>query len=258
MKKIINSMLVVIMFYSSFISVLAENKTEILENGDVVSYDERYESYEDYLNNPEYWEEETIQMREETISRVMDSINSRNPNARYGIKKVLTMNGINQVEDNWCGPANVLGVVKSFDPDSSLTLNGLATSYGIYSSGASNAGQMIETLNSNISGANYQMFKTTDLDLIDGVTASIEKGYHAILSLNPMGWPEYNGYRSSGHFITVYGVNVGWVSSTISYDDAYTWDTYETNKGSYGAHIRTFADLRDKVNANKKYYIANP
>lgn len=258
MMSIMLGMMILIMSSQSVISVLAETKIEVLDNGEEVVYDSRYESYEEYLNNPTYWDDDVVKMREETIKRVQQSISERNMNARYGIKKTLTMRGVKQEKDNWCGPANVLGVVKSFNASTSLTQTALAKEYGVYESGGSSASSMIKTLNSNISGANYQMFYTKDLSLFDGVTASIENGYHAILSLNPTGWDEYTGYESSGHFITVYGVNVGWVSSTVSYDDAITWDTFETNKGSFGTHTRTFSDLLSKVNANKGYYIANP
>lgn len=230
------------MLLGSFISVYAEESTEI---------DSRFESMEQYLHAPNYYDENEILEREAYIS----TLSPINHNTRTVWDKALSITRFQQDPNYnyWCGPTAVQIVLK-YKTGETYSQASLASDMQTTSSSGTYVYQIRNKLNAVLGSGTYNYYLITDVQFETATVNSIDADCPVICHANTKSLIGYGG-AAGGHYVVAYGYTVGWEGST-SYDRIKYFDGWNTGNGSYGNHTVDFSVMETAIDERADYFIS--
>jgi len=251
MKNIIKMLTVYSLIIASIciteIPVRAEDNEENIES--TAEYN-RFDSYEQYVNDPDYYDPVVSAKREASISKMQD-VQAIHPMSVYS--KQLSIPHYKQENSYYCAPTSV-SIVLKFKTGTYYSQSSLAGSMGT-NKGGTYVYQVVNQLNSVLGAGTYSSYPVNSASLENAVYTGVNADYPVICNPRSGKLEGYDDTDSAGHYAAAYKYQVGW-SGTANYDYMWYFDSYDNGSGAYGNHKISFSDMEDAINENTGYFIA--
>lgn len=241
MKKIVTMILLLVLINSYLPRILANDETE-------KKYPDEYESYEQYINDPDYFSNENQKKIKIKLDEVKN--NPINLNSRAAVR--LTPANYLQEKSYWCGPASVQIVLKH-ETGVKYSQATLAANMGTTSSNGTYVYRIVDELNSKMS-ANGKAFR-----FVSQLNSTSNYWNNMIYTTNNNHMLIYNVEKETlnsnylttgGHYI----VGTGYATDNSTIYSVYYYDPY-TQSDVTGNRATTKSVMNDAINAQTGYYI---
>lgn len=220
-------------------------------------YPDEYESYEQYINDPYYYDEERVKEREQDNIDIQSI--AKQIARRSGSSRVLNIPEIRQNEYYFCGPATV-AIVLQYKTGKTYNQYTLASEMGTTEKDGTMVYQVKNRLNKELNGV-YENYLVSNTDFSSKVVSSLENDYPVICNAKCKMLRGYPNTSRSTHYIVAYGYEAGWIGST-SHDSLFYFDSYDGYTNSYGKHdgsknekIYSFKEMKEAIQNATGYYI---
>lgn len=207
-------------------------------------YDDRFDSYEQYENAPDYYSEESQNIINSKISESEAFLKNLNLQQRAAVR--FTMPGYLQDNSYYCGPASVQNVVKfltgTYYSQGTLASDLATTTSGTY------VYKVAEVLRAK-TGANYEYTLNSQYNYWNAMISATNGGYPVVYNVLTSALSSAYPF-ASGHYI----VGTGYATDNYIIYSCYYFDPYYLS-GVSGARAVNKDQMNNAINQNGGYYI---
>lgn len=211
--------------------------------------DPRYESYQQYLNGPDYFTEEYQSILNEKKGKTKEYVEQKLKTRASG-GKILSIPGYSQDNGDYCAPAAVQNILK-YANGSSPNQSDLAHNMGTNSNGTL-VYRVAQELNAK-TNFNYAYELIYNNSVGNAAINTIDMGYPLVYNVMTKSLNSNYSFNSP-HYIVGTGYKYGF-SGSSGYSDLLYFDVYGFDSSVFGSRWTSVTNMQNAIEANAGYYI---